>query len=211
MELIEYGLEFLKDPLSILEIIISNYGVYIYIFLFFIVFLETGVVIMPFLPGDSLLFAVGMICGGTKEIEITYIIPLLIFAALVGDNLNFFLGKKFGQYIYSKQNFFFLKKEYIEDTEKYFKKNGAKTIVFARFIPVIRTVAPFVAGAGEMKYRIYLFYCIVGAIFWVSSISLLGYFLGDNDWVKLNFTKVILGIMFVSSSLVFFKFLKRRK
>jgi membrane-associated protein len=178
MEVIEFVLHFLKDPLAILQQIISQYGMLIYAFLFLIVFMETGIVVMPLLPGDSLLFAIGMIAGSTGEINVLVIIPLLILAALLGDNLNYFIGKRFGDYVQSKEKILFLKREHIQQTEQYFEKNGGKTIILARFVPIVRTVAPFVAGTGEMKYTTYLTYCVLGAVLWVTSITLLGYFLG---------------------------------
>ena len=210
MELLQFILDFLGNPLLVLTEIIRDYGIYIYLFLFLVIFVETGVVVMPFLPGDSLLFAVGLIASTTGQIDIYTIIPLLVLAALLGDNLNYFIGKKFGDFIQSKERILFLKKSHIEDTEKYFAENGGKTVILARFIPIVRTIAPFVAGAGEMKYKTYLLYCITGAFIWVSSITLLGYFLGNIEWVKLNFEKFVLGIVFISVLPIIFKALKRK-
>ncbi|HCO19698.1 MAG: VTT domain-containing protein [Cloacibacterium normanense] len=210
MELLQFILDFLGNPLLVLTEIIRDYGIYIYLFLFLVIFVETGVVVMPFLPGDSLLFAVGLIASTTGQIDIYTIIPLLVLAALLGDNLNYFIGKKFGDFVQSKERILFLKKSHIEDTEKYFAENGGKTVILARFIPIVRTIAPFVAGAGEMKYRTYLLYCITGAFIWVSSITLLGYFLGNIEWVKLNFEKFVLGIVFISVLPIIFKAIKRK-
>ncbi len=210
MELLQFILDFLGNPLLVLTEIIRDYGIYIYLFLFLVIFVETGVVVMPFLPGDSLLFAVGLIASTTGQIDIYTIIPLLVLAALLGDNLNYFIGKKFGDFIQSKERILFLKKSHIEDTEKYFAENGGKTVILARFIPIVRTIAPFVAGAGEMKYRTYLLYCITGAFIWVTSIALLGYFLGNIEWVKLNFEKFVLGIVFISVLPIIFKAIKRK-
>ena len=210
MEVIEFVLHFLKDPLTILQQIISQYGMLIYAFLFLIIFMETGIVVMPLLPGDSLLFAIGMIAGSTGEINVLVIIPLLIFAALLGDNLNYFIGKRFGDYVQSKEKILFLKREHIQQTEQYFEKNGGKTIILARFVPIVRTVAPFVAGTGEMKYTTYLTYCILGAMLWVTSISLLGYFLGNIEIVKNNFTKVVLGIVILSVLPLILKAFKKK-
>jgi membrane-associated protein len=210
MEIIEFVLHFLKDPLTILQQIISQYGMLIYAFLFLIIFMETGIVVMPLLPGDSLLFAIGMIAGSTGEINVLVIIPLLIFAALLGDNLNYFIGKRFGDYVQSKEKILFLKREHIQQTEQYFEKNGGKTIILARFVPIVRTVAPFVAGTGEMKYTTYLTYCILGAMLWVTSITLLGYFLGNIEIVKNNFTKVVLGIVILSVLPLILKAFKKK-
>lgn len=198
MELIHLLLEFLKDPLTVLQMFIAQYGTLVYAILFLIIFVETGVVVMPLLPGDSLLFSVGLIAATTGEINIYFIIPLLILAALIGDNVNYFIGKKFGDFIQEKEKILFLKKEHIEETEKYFEKYGTKTVILARYIPIVRTIAPFVAGAGEMKYRTYLTYCFIGACLWVCSITLLGFFLGNIPFIKYNFEKVVLGIVFVS-------------
>ena len=210
MELLQFILDFLGNPLLVLTEIIRDYGIYIYLFLFLVIFVETGVVVMPFLPGDSLLFAVGLIASTTGQIDIYTIIPLLILAALLGDNLNYFIGKKFGDFIQSKERILFLKKSHIEDTEKYFAENGGTTVILARFIPIVRTIAPFVAGAGEMKYSTYSLYWVTGAFIWATTITLLGYFLGNIEWVKLNFEKFVLGIVFISVLPIIFKAIKRK-
>jgi membrane-associated protein len=210
MDIIYTLFDFLKDPLTVLSTFIAAYGTLVYIFLFIIIFMETGVVVMPLLPGDSLLFAVGLIASSTGKIDIFIIIPLLIIAALIGDNLNYFIGKKFGDYVQSKEKILFLRKVHIEETERFFEKNGGKTIILARFVPIVRTIAPFVAGAGEMKYRTYLMYCITGAIIWVTSITTLGYFLGNVQWVKLNFEKIVLSIVLISVLPIFIKLFKQK-
>jgi len=198
LELVHFLLEFLSNTRPVLEEMVNQYGTLIYIILFLIIFMETGVVVMPLLPGDSLLFSIGCIAASTAGLDIRVIIPLLIIAALVGDNLNYFIGKKFGDFIQKKEKLLFLKREHIEETEKYFEKYGTKTVILARYIPIVRTIAPFVAGAGEMKYRTYLIYCFIGACLWVCSITLLGYFLGNIPIIKNNFEKVVLGIVFLS-------------
>lgn len=198
MEIIDFLLHFLKDPLTVIQELIAQYNTLIYVILFLVVFVETGFVVMPLLPGDSMLFAIGVIAATTGEISLSIIIPLLILAALLGDNLNYFVGNKLGNYIKSKEKILFLKKEYILKTEAFFEKNGGKAVVIARFMPIIRTIAPFVAGAGSMKYAKYILYCVLGAVLWVVSITFLGYFLGQIPWVKANFTKFVLGIIFLS-------------
>jgi membrane-associated protein len=140
----------------------------------------------------------------------TIIIPLLIVAALLGDNLNYFVGHKFGELIKEKKKILFLKKEYITHTENFFEKNGGKAIIMARFVPVLRTIAPFVAGAGSMPYYKYILYCIIGAAVWVTSLTFLGYFLGQVVWVKENFDMVILLITLVSVSPVIIKIVKKK-
>ncbi len=198
MELIHFLLDFLKDPLAVLEGFLNDYDTLTYAILFTIIFVETGFIIMPLLPGDSLLFAVGLLAATTGKLAIGITIPLMILAALLGDNVNYFVGKKFSDFIKSKEKILFLKREYITQTEEFYLKHGGKAVILARFMPIIRTIAPFVAGAGSMKYPKYILYCFLGAVLWVSSITLLGYFLGTNEWVKANFEKVVLGIVFVS-------------
>jgi membrane-associated protein len=208
MEIIQFALDLLKDPLSTLQVFITNHESLVYVLLFTIVFVETGLVIWPLLPGDSLLFAVGVIAATTGKIDVTFIIPLLIGAALLGDNVNYFVGKYLGGFVKSKEKIFLLKREHIVETEAFFEKHGGKSVIMARFVPIVRTIAPFVAGAGSMTYAKYITFCVLGAILWVSSITLLGYYLGSNEWVKANFEKVVLGIVFVSVLPMIIGFLK---
>lgn len=198
MEIVHFLFDFLKDPLTVLQQFLADYDKLTYALLFTVVFVETGLVVMPLLPGDSLLFAVGFLAASTGELDIAYTIPLMISAALLGDNTNYFVGSKFGNYIKSKEKILFLKREYIENTEEFYEKHGGIAVILARFVPIVRTVAPFVAGAGSMKYRKYILFCIIGAVVWVGGITLIGYFLGTNPWVQDNFTKVVLAIIFVS-------------
>lgn len=210
MEFIDFLLHFLKDPLTVITQLIDQYNTLIYFILFLVVFVETGFVIMPLLPGDSMLFAIGVIAATTGKLSLIIIIPLLILAALLGDNLNYFVGHKFGVLIKEKKKILFLKREYIEKTEDFFEKNGGKAVIMARFVPIVRTIAPFVAGAGSMKYRSYIINCILGAILWVGGITLLGYFLGQFDIVKNNFEKVVLGIVLISILPIFIKIFKSK-
>lgn len=198
MEIVHFFLQLLKDPLTALSTFIDQNGTLTYGLLFLIIFVETGLVAMPLLPGDSLLFAVGVLAAATGKIDVAFVIPLLISAALLGDNVNYFIGKYFSEFIKSKDKILFLKREHITKTEEFYEKNGGQTVIMARFVPIVRTVAPFVAGAGSMKYGKYITFCIIGAILWVTGITLLGYFLGNNEWVKHNFEKVVLGIVGVS-------------
>lgn len=198
MEIIHFLLDFLKDPLAVLQQFLTDYDTLTYAILFLIIFVETGFIIMPLLPGDSLLFAVGLLAATTGKLDITLIIPLLIVAALLGDNVNYFVGKKFSDFIKSREKILFLKREYITTTEEFYEKHGGKAVILARFMPIVRTIAPFVAGAGSMAYPRYILNCVLGAILWVTSITLLGYFLGNNVWVKDNFEKVVLTIVVVS-------------
>lgn len=198
MDSIHFLLNLLKDPLSTLNDLLAQYHAFTYVILALIIFMETGLVVMPLLPGDSLLFAAGLLTASTGQLDIYLLIPLLISAALVGDNINYFVGKYFSNVIKTRERLLFFKRDYIYQTEAFYEKHGGKAVILARFVPIVRTVAPFVAGAGSMKYAKYILFCIIGAVFWVSSLTLLGYFLGSNEWVKHNFEKVVLGIVFLS-------------
>ncbi len=210
MEFINFLLLFLKDPLTVITQLIDQYNTLIYFILFLVVFVETGFVIMPLLPGDSMLFAIGVIAATTGKLSLVILIPLLIVAALLGDNLNYFVGHKFGEYIKEKKKILFLKREYIEKTEDFFEKNGGKAVIMARFVPIVRTIAPFVAGAGSMKYKTYILNCFIGAILWVAGITFMGYFLGQFDIVKNNFEKVVLSIVLLSILPIFIKIIKTK-
>jgi membrane-associated protein len=156
---------------------------------------------MPFLPGDSLLFVAGMLCAiGSGALNIWILIPLLIFAAVIGDNVNYYVGKYLSQKVLALKinNKNLVKQEWIDEVHAYFEKYGSKTIIIARFMPIIRTVTPFVAGIGNMNNKIFFTYNVIGAILWVSSVTIVGYFLGNVPWVEENLEKIILGIVFVS-------------
>jgi membrane-associated protein len=196
--MIQILLDLLKDPLTFLSDFIAANGSLTYALLFAIVFVETGLVIMPLLPGDSLLFSVGLLASASGQLSLSTVIPLLITAALLGDQLNYFIGRNFSSWIKSREQVLFLKRSHIEKTEEFYATYGSKMVILARFIPIVRTVAPFVAGAGRMSYSVYLVYGFLGACLWVFSITLAGYYLGDNEWVKSNFEKVVLGIVGVS-------------
>ncbi|MDR6803400.1 MULTISPECIES: DedA family protein [Dyadobacter] len=191
--------------------IVEEYGTLTYVILFLIVFTETGLVIMPLLPGDSLLFAAGAIAANeTTGLNVWLIIIILIIAALLGDNVNYFMGKTFGGQIKKREKILFLKREYLEKTEAFYEKHGGSTVIMARFIPIVRTVAPFVAGAGSMNYSRYIVFCIVGALLWVPTLTLLGYFFGNMEIVKKNFELVIFGIIGISILPMIFSYLKSR-
>jgi membrane-associated protein len=185
--------------------ILAHYGTLTYAILFLIIFCETGLVIMPFLPGDSLLFAVGALGASTGQLDITLLITLLMAAALIGDNVNYGIGKFFGVKIKAREKIGFFKRDYIDQTEAYYDKYGGRTVIIARFIPIIRTVAPFVAGAGNMRYLRYLLFCVIGALLWVGGLILLGYQFGNLEIVKRNFEWVIIGIIFFSLMPLFYQ------
>jgi len=200
MEFIHFLLELLTHTKDVLLHLFQEYGTLIYAILFLIILVETGLVIMPFLPGDSLLFTAGMLCAQKTGLNIYILIPLLIIAAILGDNINYFVGKYFSQKVLSWHfnGKPLVKGEWIDSVQEYFKNYGVKTIIIARFMPIVRTVTPFVSGVGRMDYRTFLSYDILGGFLWVGSVTLLGYFLGTIPFVEHNLEKFILGIVFLS-------------
>lgn len=210
METIKHGLDILLHLNDYLKLWIGEYGIWIYGILFLIIFVETGLVVMPLLPGDSLLFAAGALAASDGSLNILYLIPLLILAALLGDNTNYFVGRYFGKLIKSKEKILFLKRSHIEKTEAYYSKYGGKTVIIARFVPIVRTVAPFVAGAGSMTYRKYIINCILGAILWVGGVTVLGYLCGNIPFIQKNFELVIFGIIGISVLPIIFEFAKAK-
>jgi membrane-associated protein len=198
IEFLKFAFDFFLHLDKHLADLLTNYGTLTYAILFLIVFVETGLVVMPLLPGDSLLFAAGALAAATGKLELIILIPLLITAALLGDNVNYFIGKFFSKQIKSRERILFFKREYLEQTEAYYEKYGGQTIIMARFVPIVRTIAPFVAGAGSMQYSKYITFCIAGAVLWVAGISTIGYWFGNIEFVKKNFELVVLGIIFFS-------------
>lgn len=185
----------LKIDVHLVEIT-AQYGVWSYAILFLIVFAETGLVVTPFLPGDSLLFAAGALSAlGTLNIWV--MMALLFVAAVLGDAVNYHIGKAMGPKVLSGR-YRFLKKEYLDKTQAFYDKYGVKTIVIARFVPIVRTFAPFMAGVGNMNYGRFFTYNVIGAALWVLICCLAGYFFGNMPFVKKNFGLVVLGIIFVS-------------
>jgi len=180
-----------------LDSITQKYGMWTYLILFAIVFSETGLVITPFLPGDSLLFVVGAIAAG-GSLNLGWLIILLSIAGILGDTVNYHIGKFVGPKVFRKKRVRFLNREHLERTHRFYEKHGGKTIILARFIPVIRTFAPFVAGIGTMSYGRFIVYNIIGAILWVTIFVLGGYFFGNIPVVKDNFSLVILAIIIIS-------------
>ncbi len=193
MELIDFILH-VDDHL--LEFI-TNYGIWIYAILFLIIFVETGLVVMPFLPGDSLLFAAGALAASTGVMDPFVLVILLFTAAVLGDTLNYHVGKFIGPRVFEMESRF-INQKHLHYTQKFFQKHGGKTIIFARFVPFARTFAPFVAGAGNMNYKFFLSFNVIGAICWVGSFITLGYLFGNMPIVKDNFTHLIFGIIILS-------------
>lgn len=175
----------------------AEYGVWTYAILFIIVFAETGLVVTPFLPGDSLLFAAGAVCSlGTLNAPL--LIVLLIVAAVLGDGVNYAVGAKLGERLFTSASSRFFNKSYLDRTHAFYERHGGKTIIMARFLPIIRTFAPFVAGIGTMTYSKFSLYNIVGAVLWVTTFVLLGVIFASHEVVKNNFSLVILGIIILS-------------
>lgn len=178
--------------------IVNNYQTWTYLILFLIIFAETGLVVTPFLPGDSLLFAAGAIIAKPEtDLNIFAMWILLIVAGILGDLVNYHIGQYVGPKAFSGK-YRFLKKEYLEKTERFYDKHGGKTIIYARFVPIIRTFAPFVAGVGSMSYAKFASFNVVGAILWVTSFLFIGYFFGGLPVIKDNFTLVIFAIIGLS-------------
>lgn len=193
-----------------LQELVNNYGNWIYAILFAIVFCETGMVVLPFLPGDSMLFAAGTIAA-VGDMNIFVLIGLLIVAAVLGDFVNFEIGKHFGQKLFSNPNSKIFKQSYLQKTHDYYEKYGGRTIIIARFIPIVRTFAPFVGGMGNMNYAQFARYNIVGAVLWVVSFTTLGYFFGQLPFVKEHFSWIMIAIIVFSVVPMIVEIIRHRK
>lgn len=180
-----------------LDLIIRNYGTWTYTILFVIIFCETGLVVTPFLPGDSLLFAVGTFAA-LGSLDLTWLAVFLSVAAIAGDTVNYWIGNIAGPRVFTRDRSHLLNKEHLERTHRFYEKYGGKTIILARFIPIIRTFAPFVAGIGRMTYLRFVAFNIIGGVAWVLFFILSGYFFGNIPFIKRNFTLVILAIIVIS-------------
>jgi len=189
--------------------IINNYGIWTYFILFLVIFCETGLVVTPFLPGDSLIFVLGALAA-SGEINLLIIGSILITAAIVGNIVNYQVGRLLGPKVFSEEKIRFLKKEYLQRTHEFYEKHGGQTIIIARFIPIIRTFAPFVAGIGHMSYPRFLFYNITGCVAWVTLCLAAGYYFGNIPIVKQNFSLVIFGIIFISLLPAIITYLRER-
>ena len=218
MDLINQLIDFILHLDAHLFALIMDYGNWIYLILFMIVFVETGLVVMPLLPGDSLLFAAGTFCAGvvqqgqTAELSLWIVIPLLCSAAFIGDNLNYYIGKNIGLKVmqWKIRGRQIVKQSYIDKTQAFYDKHGPKTIILARYVPIVRTFAPFVAGVGRMKYFKFLKYSVIGGITWVFALTLMGFFFGNLPIVQRNFETVIFGIIGLSLLPMLIEFIRAK-
>ena len=208
MELLKHFFDLLLHLDKTLVNVVHDYGNLTYLILFLIIFTETGVIVFPFLPGDSLLFAAGALAARPETgLHVWILIPLLIAAAFIGDNLNYLVGDYLGPRVF-RENYKFLNRKYLDQTQAFYAKHGGKTIIMARFVPIVRTFAPFVAGVGTMTYRYFASFSIMGAVLWVVSLTLAGYWFGNFEVIKKNFELVILGIIALSVLPPLWSFLK---
>jgi membrane-associated protein len=211
MSFIHTAIDWLLHLDKHLETLMLQYQKTTYLILCLIIFCETGLVATPFLPGDSLLFAAGAITAKTGILDITLLIPLLFVAAILGDNTNYIIGRFIGTKLFEVRGLKkILKHEYLTHTHEFYEKYGGKTIILARFIPIIRTFAPFVAGVGTMKYSKYILFCIIGGITWVTLLTYAGYKFGSNAFVSTHFELVVLAIIVISLIPAVFQFVKMR-
>lgn len=219
MELLKSALDFFLHLDQYLFTMIVDYGPWIYLILFLIIFVETGLVVMPFLPGDSLLFAAGTFCAGVvgadgqvASMNLWLVLLLLSVAAILGDSLNYYLGKSIGLKVLNWKiaGRTLVKQQYIDQTHEFFEKHGPKTIIIARFVPIVRTFAPFVAGIGSMDYKTFIKYNVIGGLVWVWGLTLVGYFFGNLPFVQKNFETVIFGIIGLSLLPMVYEFLKAK-
>lgn len=184
---------------STLDTLVTNYGIWVYAILFIIIFCETGLVVTPFLPGDSLLFLAGMIAHRpTNDLHAYWLVLILIIAAVLGDAANYTIGRLFGNKLFSNPKSKIFKQEYLEKTHHFYEKHGGKTIIIARFVPIVRTFAPFVAGMGKMTYKHFFSFNIIGGVAWVAIFCFLGYFVGGVEFVQNNLKLVVVAIIIIS-------------
>jgi len=204
-DIVEWIIHLDKHLLSVVQ----YFGFWSYFILFLVIFAETGFVVTPFLPGDSLLFMIGAIAA-MGSLNVWTLFVSLSLAAILGDSLNYAIGRSLGPKMFKYENSRFLNKEHLEHTHKFYEKYGAKTIVLARFVPIVRTFAPFVAGMGNMEYKKFLFYNIIGGIVWVGAFVFLGFWFGNVAFIKNNFEYFVLGIIVISVLPVVIKLIKMR-
>jgi membrane-associated protein len=210
MEMILKFFDILLHLDKYINVVIQDYGQWTYLILFLIVFCETGLVVTPFLPGDSLLFVAGAFAA-LGSLNLVWVLVLLSVAAILGDTINYWVGNYIGPKVFQMENSRIFKKEYLDRTHQFYEKYGPITIVIGRFVPIIRTFAPFLAGVGSMTYGKFLTYNVVGGIFWIFSFTLGGYFFGNLPFVKKNFTLVIFAIIIISVMPTVIEYFRQRK
>jgi len=209
MELLRKFIDLVLHMDKHLDGLIQQYGPWVYLVLFLIIFCETGLVVTPFLPGDSLLFAVGALAAGSGVLNIWVLFLLLTFAAILGDSVNYWVGKYAGDKLAQKFPKL-IKKEHLDRTHAFYERYGGKTIIIARFVPIVRTLAPFVAGAGKMTYSRFMTFNVAGALLWMGLLLPAGYFFGNMEIVKKNFGLVVIAIIVISILPAVFEILKER-
>jgi membrane-associated protein len=210
MELIKQFIDLVLHLDQHLAWLVSQYGVWTYSILFLIIFCETGLVVTPFLPGDSLLFALGALSATPDSLNPILLCVLLMAAAIIGDNLNYWVGRTVGPRVFTKEKSLLFNKSYLMRTEHFYDKYGAKAVIIARFVPIVRTFAPFVAGIGRMRYPKFLAYSVAGGILWIWGLIWAGYFFGNIPFVKKNFGAVIIAIIIISILPGVIEFLRSR-
>ena len=210
MELLKKILDIALHLDKYLSAVIQQYGLWTYAILFLVIFIETGFVVMPFLPGDSLLFAAGTFAA-LKALKVGWLILLLSAAAIIGDTVNYWVGHHVGPKVFCKEEARFFKKEYLERTHAFYEKHGGKTIIIARFVPIIRSFAPFVAGIGRMSYGRFLAFNVVGGVGWVVLLVGAGYFFGTIPVVQENYSIAVLAIIAISTVPIAVEYLKHRR
>ena len=210
MDLLAAFLDIILHLDTHLLVLTQQYGVWVYGILFLIIYSETGLVIAPFLPGDSLLFVAGALCGmGALQLE--WLMPLLMMAAFSGDNTNYWIGRLVGKRLLKRAEGRLIRREHMDKTRAFYEKYGGKTIVLARFLPILRTFAPFVAGVGMMRYQLFVLFSALGSVAWIGSLTVVGYLFGNIPIVKNNLTLVIIGIIVISLLPALREFIRHRK
>ncbi|MGQ8773689.1 DedA family protein [Serratia sp. NA_112.1] len=199
MDIIKFVIDFILHIDVHLAELVAQYGMWVYAILFLILFCETGLVVTPFLPGDSLLFVAGALAAlPTNDLNVHAMVALMIGAAILGDAVNYTIGRLFGEKLFSNPNSKIFRRSYLDKTHQFYEKHGGKTIILARFVPIVRTFAPFVAGMGHMSYRHFAAYNVIGALVWVLLFTYAGYLFGDLPVVQENLKLLIVGIIIVS-------------
>ncbi|MEG7329988.1 DedA family protein [Serratia marcescens] len=199
MDIIKFIIDFILHIDVHLAELVAQYGMWVYAILFLILFCETGLVVTPFLPGDSLLFVAGALAAlPTNDLNVHTMVALMVVAAILGDAVNYTIGRLFGEKLFSNPNSKILRRSYLDKTHQFYEKHGGKTIILARFVPIVRTFAPFVAGMGHMSYRHFAAYNVIGALVWVLLFTYAGYLFGDLPVVQENLKLLIVGIIIVS-------------